>query len=267
MTVNTRSNETLTNTIRAVEAQNFDERLIVYDGVPETRLREMKRLCDWPSIAIERPAGWICPAHAWNVGFSHVTTEYVVCISSEVILGKSAMERIRELITGPPVVVFGYCEDDGDVPLVGAGNVLCSSTLNRPLGFIVAIPMWVVRTLRGYDEAFMDGLCYEDDEFFSRVFNLGVPFLFDDAVKGVHQHHARPVLDTIEGQAKFQLSRNRIITKHGSEHPWNETPKTGWNREGFSATVLENSPHLLEAWTKWASSSPCPRLQAFFAGR
>jgi hypothetical protein len=200
------------------------------------------------SAEISGKRGWICPAHAWNVGFSKIETEYVVCISSEVLLAKDAIDRIREVIAGPPVVVFGKCVDDGDARLITGPNpnLLCSAEQKRPLGFIVAMPMWAVRTVGGYDEAFMDGLWYEDDDFMARLFALGLPFLFDDAVNGVHQHHERPVLESLEGRARIAKSRNRIITKHGSEHPWNEIRKTGWSMPGMAATVMEKNPYLLE---------------------
>lgn len=253
LTVNDRPVQMLRNT---ADALNGTAVHVVYDGTPPPlKAILMSKAFRGAGVSVvKREPGWICPARAWNTGFSDITSEYVICISSDVILKQGSVDRIFKLISGPPVVVFGKCVDDGPEPLINGPNpnLLCSAEQQRPLGFIVAMPMWAVRTVGGYDEAFMDGLWYEDDDFMTRLFATGVPFVFDDAVSGVHQHHQRPVLDTQEGLAKVKRNRALIISKHGEEHPWNSVLKTGWKAEGMVALALKANPALLEAWTKWA---------------
>lgn len=213
---------------------------------------------------ISGESGWICPARAWNHGFSKVKTDYVICLSSDVVLEQNAARIIEALIQGPPVVVFGKCVDDGPLPLVKSAtpNLLCGADHPRPLGFIMALPMWAVRTIGGYDEAFMDGLWYEDDDFTLRLARLGLPFVFDDRVSGTHRHHERPVLETTEGQRKIAHNKAILQQKWKEESPWKTLPLTGWRSGQSVALSWAKRPNLLEAWTRWACSSPSRPLEA-----
>ena len=68
--------------------------------------------------------------------------------------------------------------------------------------------MAAVRQVGGMDEGFMRGLWYDDDAFTYELWQTGLPFVFDDSVSGVHQHHERPVLATPDGQAAIARVRS-----------------------------------------------------------
>ena len=56
------------------------------------------------------------------------------------------------------------------------------------------------------------------DEAFFNV--RGATFTFDDTVHGWHLDHARPDLETPEGQAGIQRNGQLMLSKHGITHPW-----------------------------------------------
>lgn len=253
-TLNNRPHEAMHKVFDSLQGQGQDETIIVLDQ-PEPGVAEYAREY-WGTTAkfvrIDRAPGWICPARAWNMGFNHVTTEMVYCISSETIQDFGNVDKARELLSGPPCVVFGKAVDDGPVPVVSGDhpNLLCGYDQPRPLGFIWAMPMWAIRVIGGYDEAFMDGIAFEDDDIVWRLWRLGLPFVFTDQISGVHQHHHRPFL-TEQGIAPDNRNERLMIAKWGHPHPWQQAPK--WmarDHENRQAVCLPQSmaTGLAEAW-------------------
>lgn len=252
--MNDRAPDVLVRTFEGLKNQYADQMVLVYDRPPELTaacLRVHYR-GDY-AVHIEGPPGWLCPAKAWNAGFAEVNSELTFVMSSEVVLAPGAVERCKTLLGSAPAILFGKCEESEPGRYGGstASGVLCSAEQARPLGFIACIPTWAMRATAGYDEAFMDGYWYDDDDFFFRLWKLGLPFLFEDSVSGVHQSHPRPVLDTPEGQAGIARNRAYILKKHGSEHPINTQRILGRKIPGKTLWVKDAAfltPHHLKAW-------------------
>jgi hypothetical protein len=101
------------------------------------------------------------------------------------------------------------------------GNLLCDSRHPRPLGFIWAAPADKVRGMGGYDEKFDGGLWYDDNDFFMRLWNTGLDFLFTDEVAGTHLHHERPGLN----DAAIQRNLAYICSKYGGVPDFNNLPR------------------------------------------
>jgi len=183
---------------------------------------------------IDGEPGWRGPAKAWNVGFAAATGDLFYCISSEVVQAAGNVERARELAKDGNTVIFGKCRNS--VPrdlVVGAEpGLLVSSTMPRPLGFIACMPAARVREIGGFDEEFMGGYWFDDDDFFLRLWKTGVRFLFDDSISGVHLDHERPDLQTARGQAGIARNAALMMRKHGTQHPWPELKKRVWGRTG-----------------------------------
>ena len=149
-----------------------------------------------------------------------------MCISSEVVLDANAVLIMRKL-ADEKTAVFGACHNS--VPrdlVVGAEpGLLVSSRMARPLGFICCLPAAKVRAIGGFDEDFMRGYWYDDDDFFKRLWDAGVDFLFDDAVHGVHLDHPRADLETPAGHEKIAANAALMARKHGSNHVWGALPR------------------------------------------
>lgn len=176
------------------------------------------------------PDVWLCPARAWNSGFARAAevnpdgTWFVM--SSEVVLDKDAVD-IACSESGPKTVVFGSCHNSVPRQLVtgAAPGLLVSSTMPRPLGFLAALPATKVREIGGFDDAFMEGFWFDDDDFFFRLWNAGCNFMWDDRAHGTHLDHDRPSLDTAEGQNKITINRARMSLKYGRPDVWSNLPK------------------------------------------
>lgn len=232
LTINERPPDVLGRVFRSLAGQAADELVVVFDRTPLT-LRDqvvfMTSLMRKKPVFVEIAGdpGWLCPAKAWNAGFGAATMEVFYCLSSEVIQAPDNILNARRLLCGPPAVVFGKAVDTGEEPLTTSATdpqVLCSSEIPRPLGFMVAMPAWCVRSVGGYDEAFMKGYWYDDDDFFYRLWRLGIPFVYDDNIFGQHQAHPRPVLKTDAGKDGIRRNLQLMIAKWGAEHPINGEP-------------------------------------------
>lgn len=199
-------------------------------------------------VGLYGESGWKCPAAAWNAGFQAATSDLLYCISSEVVQEEGNVQKAVNLIMGnqkslseeaiyiPKTAVFGACHNSKPTNLVVGAEpgLLASSKMPRPLGFIVCMPRLAVEKIGGFDEEFMKGFWYDDDDFFLRLWQSGVNFLFDDSIHGIHLNHDRPGLETAEGQAGIARNRATMLKKHGNVHPWPTLPKIVSQREGLT---------------------------------
>ncbi len=253
LTVNNRSPEVCKQVAEslALPGNEADELIVVLDR-PD--LATLKAACEAYGdtnhtvrfVEITGEPGWLCPAKAWNAGFNAASSDLLYCISSEVVQEAGNVKKATDLcgkwVGGAPdnrvvnynTAVFGACHNStAENLVVGAEpGLLASSKMPRPLGFIVCMPSWAVKKIEGFDEEFMKGFWFDDDDFFLRMWGAGVNFLFDDSIHGVHLHHERPGLATPEGQAGIERNRATMLKKHGTIHPWPTLPKVVTQRDG-----------------------------------
>ena len=209
-----------------------DEVVVVLDRAPDDIKHGVAKAwagteCMIHYVALGGEPGWLGPARAWNAGFKAATGDLFYCISSEVVQEEGNVETAEGLAADGNTAVFGACHNSKPENLVVGADpgLLVSSKMARPLGFIVCMPADKVKNIGGFDEAYMDGFWFDDDDFFLRMWNSGVDFLFEDKIHGTHLHHERPDLNTLEGQAKIATNRALMIQKHGRAHPWNDIPR------------------------------------------
>ena len=208
-----------------------DEVVVVLDR-PTTAVADGARAAysDFPNAKFVEIAGephWRGPAKAWNTGFRIATGDLLYVISSEVVQDAGNVDKARDLCRVLDTVAFGACHNSVPTNLVVGAEpgVLVSSAMPRPLGFIACMPARTVTAIRGFDEAFMAGFWYDDDDFFLRMWNRGLDFLFTDAIHGVHLDHDRPGLATPEGQAGIHRNAATMLNKHGTTSPWTTLPR------------------------------------------
>ena len=103
-----------------------------------------------------------------------------------------------------------------------AGPVLQGSDATRPMTFLTAYPTASLRAIGGWDEAFQEGVCYEDDDLAARLWKHGLDFIFDDRFSGIHQSHER----VYDGKSLTQgywtdyrvgINRSLMVSRHGRE--------------------------------------------------
>lgn len=234
LTINNRSPEVsfrVADSFR-LPGNRVDEAVVVLDRpTPEARKGAYEAWANmpWPVnfVEVEGPQGWICPARAWNTAYEAATSDYLYQISSEVVQDAGNVDKARQLCAGGNIVVFGACHNSEAEVMVSGGEpgLLASSRMPRPLGFIVCYPRDKMLSIGGNDLAFMDGLWYEDDDLFVRMWRTGMDFMFDDSIHGIHLHHNRPGLATPDGQAKIRKNVALMLKKYGTLSPWQNIPK------------------------------------------
>jgi hypothetical protein len=246
ITINDRDVSVLDTVFESMRGQDFDEFIIVLDRVPG----ELAGYCGrWWSrdervkfVEVAGSPGWRSPVKAWNRGYAEVTGDLLYCFSSETTQAAGNIEKARKMLTSNHQrVIFGKCECscgpygqevnwNGTAP----GNLLCDAAHPRPLGFIWAGPMANVRKIGGWDEEFDRGLWYDETDFFIRMWQTELDFVFDDSISGTHLHHPRPVLETTEGAALTAVNLAYITRKYGHmpqidpPHFQNESGRTTW---------------------------------------
>ncbi len=248
LTINNRSPEVSKRVAESLKlpGNEADEVIVVLDR-PTKEVRE-DTIGTYLSLGatfinVEGEPGWKGPARSWNRGFDAAGGDLFYCISSEVVQDAGNVEKAREIILGGAGtlscfaskrrVVFGACHNSEPVNLVTGAEpgVLVSSKMPRPLGFIACMPAWAVKQIGGFDEGFMDGYWYDDDDFYIRLWRTGVDFVFDDSIHGTHIHHERPVLETVAGKVGIGINQTLMLKKHGSLRPYmnrkSESPHEG----------------------------------------
>lgn len=223
----------------AGNVEHVDEIIVVLDRpTKEARNGALVAYTDLPTgvkfVDVPGPPGWLGPARAWNEGFARASSDLLYCISSEVVQDAGNIEKARTICEDGNTVVFGACHNSTAVDLVVGAEpgLLVSSKMPRPLGFIVCVPADKVRAIGGFDEEFMHGYWYDDDDFFLRLWRTGVDFVFDDSIHGVHLHHERPVLSTEKGLAGIDRNKAYMLKKHGVLNPWSSLLRVEERQEG-----------------------------------
>jgi hypothetical protein len=215
-----------------------DEVVVVLDRAVES-VREGARAAwdGFPApvrfITIPGEPVWKSPVKAWNFGFAAATGDVLYCCSSEVVQEAWNVENARRLLA-TPAVLHGKaecsCGPSGQEVSWGdsatPGNLLCDARHPRPLGFIWAAPAVAVHAIGGFDEEFDKGLWYDDDDFFLRLWQQGLDFLFTDEVAGTHLHHERPGLVGDAAAAAIVRNQRYYLSKHGALAPWQHVPHT-----------------------------------------
>ena len=224
--------------------------------------------------APDRAPGWRSPVKAWNAGFRKASGDVLYCFSSETVQAEGNVERARTMMDEDPeitrkveeastaairyrfpeypwpstvftenIVLHGKvecsCGPDGKEVTWSdnsPGNLFGDAAHPRPLGFIWAAPAAAVKQIGGYDEAFDSGYWFDDDDFFFRLWDTGLDFVFDDSISGIHLHHERPVLATEEGQAGIRKNAEYMLWKHGFQSTnWGRLIGSVERREGRTA--------------------------------
>lgn len=237
LTIYERETPVLDAMFGSLHPQPFDEMVIVLDRPPH----EVAQHCYdyWQGdgrvifARIDGSAGWKSPVPAWNRAFDTATGDTLFAFSSEMVHAPDNVATARRMLDDEPrSLIFGKAScscgpggrevnwSDGS-----PGNLLVDAAHPRPLGFIWAGPLKEVHWVRGMDPEFARGFCYDDDDFFVRLWRTGLDFTFTDEICGTHLHHERPVLTSADGQAGIHRNAEYMLRKHGTLAPWGQIPR------------------------------------------
>ena len=196
---------------------------VCYDRAPRdsiyTLRKESKRLGFElrETVLDDGAVGPRCPSKAWNMALSLVEDDnaHVFCMSSDVVLSPHSIGMAYHLSdVVPDAMIIGRAEHCGQSYAWPGADSLMNRTITwsgKPsgLGFAWLFPMKKFHLAGGFDEAYMDGVCYEDDDFVVKMWHAGSDMLFCDDIMGFHLEHKRDHLKDEDGR----VTRNAEIFK------------------------------------------------------
>ena len=150
------------------------------------------------------------PSKAFNIGVRNAKYDNIIITSPEV---KPSTEVLEQLSTElDKNIVCGVSDQDEE----GNLTVLVSSTFrgdNPAMYFLAMFRKEDLYTINGWDEEFMRGYAYEDNDFGERWVRAGLPFEVREDIQAVHQWHPRT--ETISGGLTTNLTTFQENTTKG----------------------------------------------------
>lgn len=227
MTVYDREPELLLSTIRALSRCDLSdcEIVIVDDG--------SNMDYDWVQAAMSArlrgtPYKWIDtgwyeadrigngynnPAHAFNVALEAASGDSVIIMSSEVLITPRIVERIRR--TDLKEAAWTSMVID-----IETGAQYCGPNRLFPAPWCLAADRQICLDIGGWDETYLLGQCYEDNDFMGRLFLKTGGFMGDWTVIAYHQSHNQPAYhDDVAAARKVNFEYTKAKWKGIPFHP------------------------------------------------
>jgi len=203
---------------------------VCYDRASKESVAAFRRECSEMKIGLREtflhgPAGFRCPSAAWNAVFDLVDEDHVMCVSSDVVLGPHSIGYAFHMSSVlPEGIIVGKADHCGPSyystfaidgkggEVIVTSRTMTSAIFMNPLGFAWVLPMKHVRAIGGYSMDFMDGFCFEDNDFTLRMWRSGVDLAYVDDILALHMEHTRPhALD----EEKVAINRKVFLEKYG----------------------------------------------------
>ena len=134
------------------------------------------------------------PSKAFNIGVRNSKYNNIIITSPEVKPSTDVLEQLSHLLDKN--VICEAWDEAGDSSL----TLLVSSTYRAESPYMYFLAMFRkedIEKINGWDEDFMKGYAYEDNDFGERWIRAGIPFEIHDEIKALHQYHPRG--ETIRG--------------------------------------------------------------------
>jgi glycosyltransferase involved in cell wall biosynthesis len=235
MTVFNRPVRVLWNTLHALKQNNLKncEILIVDDG-STIDYECQKQFCDqyempvrWMRIeaseypewtyTIPHPDGGVInnPALAMNRAIAEANGKRLMFLSSDCMIPKFAVDQAKK------------CSDYYWIASVmdQASNIMYVCDQRPvPLHFFSSCKKEHVEAIGGFDENYLRGIAYEDNDFGVRLGLYCRHVVFDQEVMVVHQSH--PPLSYSDKGVGLHINEDYTMKKWGSAIPWNCQRKT-----------------------------------------
>lgn len=135
------------------------------------------------------------PAKALNLGLAASKYDQIIITSPEVMPKTDVLAQLEGLI-GQNVICQVWDEDENNkvvASLVHQGF----RDENPAMYFLAMFNKKDLQSINGWDEDFLQGYAYEDNDFGARWNRAGLPFIVSEEIQGVHQYHPRS--ETIPG--------------------------------------------------------------------
>jgi len=188
--------------------KQFKETKRVYDEMPQVKefimptrsfdevdayFKEHDLYKDVRLIPYEHKLGYN-PSKALNLGVREAKYDNIIITSPEVKPITPVLEQLSEKL-GKNVVCQVTDQDDKGNLSVLVSRLFRSDT--PAMYFLAMFNKADIEAINGWDEDFMKGYAYEDNDFGDRWVRAGLPFEVCDEITALHQYHPRT--ETIGG--------------------------------------------------------------------
>jgi hypothetical protein len=148
------------------------------------------------------------PTKALNIGVREAKYENLILTGPEV---KPTTDLLAQLSEVPDKNIV--CQTFDQDPEGNLTTLVCQGYRDKTpqCYFLAQFQKKDVEKINGWDEAFLDGYAYEDNDFGARWVRAGIPFEIRDDITATHQYHPRS--ETIQGG----LDRNKKIFEYNNE--------------------------------------------------
>lgn len=151
------------------------------------------------------------PSKAFNIGVRAAKYDRVIITSPEVVPTTNVLAQLEEL---PGMNVVCEVADQNEAHQVDAILVSPGYRSDTPAYYFLAVfNKKDIESINGWDEEFMNGYAYEDNDFGERWVRAGLPFTIKSEIKGIHQYHPRS--ETIPGGSMTNYSLLQSNTNAG----------------------------------------------------
>jgi len=148
--------------------------------------------------------GFNC-SKALNIGVRNVKYTSIIITSPEVKPITPVLEQLENVL-GANVVCQVWDEDKDGKIITSLVNTHFRSESPR-MYFLAMFNKADIEKVNGWDEEFMKGYAYEDNDFGARWKRANIPFVVRDDIQGLHQYHPR--YETIPGGGP--INRQKLI--------------------------------------------------------
>lgn len=154
------------------------------------------------------------PSKALNIGLRHAKYDQIIISSPEVMPETDVLAQLETKL-GKNVICQVYDQnEEGEIEMSLVNTIFRNDT--PAYYFLAMFNKKDLEAINGWDEAFMEGYAYEDNDFGDRWVRAGLPFEICDEIKAIHQYHPRN--ETIPGGANtnyqhYQNNNNRGVIR------------------------------------------------------
>lgn len=196
--------EQFTNTKRAYDSMPQKKEFIIPTRTKHKvakYLDENDLIKDVRLIPYKVEVGFNC-SKALNIGVRNAKYDNIIITSPEVKPLTNVLEQLSEHV-GKNIICEVLDEDENHKVVMSLVNK--SFRNDSPAYYFLAMfNKKDIEAINGWDEEFMRGYAYEDNDFGERWNRAGLPFEIREDIQGQHQYHPRT--ETIPGGANTNFT-------------------------------------------------------------
>jgi len=150
------------------------------------------------------------PSMALNIGVRSSKYQNIIITSPEVKPTTQVLEQLAQCLDKNIVCEVSDQDENGNLSILVSTNFRGDTPA---MYFLAMFRKEDIEKINGWDEDFMKGYAYEDNDFGERWKRAGLPFEVREDIKALHQYHPRS--ETIHGGAAINQQKFHDNTDQG----------------------------------------------------